>query len=111
MFIIVDILNDAEGVIKNDVILRGNMPFGGVQDQSDVTGMSRTIPKEYAVPRLFLPAGGGFQLFYIFLSRTYTGQHQTCNVRSLLRVKIVPLKKSSGETLEAEGIWLYRYAG
>ena len=56
-FIIIDILNSAEGVIKNHVILKENMTCSKVQDQLDVSGMSRTIPKKDAIPGLWLIAG------------------------------------------------------
>ena len=75
-FIIIDILNSAEGVIKNHVILKENMTCSKVQDQLDVSGMSRTIPKKDAIPGLWLIAGKLCTLWY-FVSRTYTGHPQT----------------------------------
>ena len=56
-FIIRDILNGTEGVIKHLFILRGNMHCGKVQDRRYFTGMGRTIPKKYAAPEILLPAG------------------------------------------------------
>ena len=39
------------------MILRGNFPYGKVQDQKDITRMSMAIPKKYATPGLWLPVG------------------------------------------------------
>ena len=50
VFVVIDILNVAEGVIKHHRILRVNMPCGTVQYQRDIAGMGRTIPKEDAAP-------------------------------------------------------------
>ena len=54
--IIIDRLNDSEGVIKNHVILRENMPCGKVQYQIDVAGISRTIPKKDSAPGILMLA-------------------------------------------------------
>ena len=68
VFIIIDILNGDEGVIKHHVILRGNMPCGKVQYQGDVTEMSRTIPKKDATPGLWFPAGKLWTVWYVWIN-------------------------------------------
>ena len=64
VFIIIDRLNVTEGVIKQHVILRGNIPCGKVQDQRNVNGMSRTINNKYATPGLWLLVEKLFTLWH-----------------------------------------------
>ena len=91
------------------MILRGNFPCGKVQDQKDITRMSRTIPKKYSTPGLWLPAGTILTVWCFGIKDIHRTDPYTECAEFKTR-KYIPMKTSAGAIFEAEDIWLYRYA-
>ena len=72
-FIIIYILNGAEGEIRHYVILRGSMTCGKVQDQRDVARKIRAITNKDAMPGLWLPVREILTISYSWIKEI----HQT----------------------------------